>query len=445
MASNSTKPILSPESIVPRSLAHRILMRVEEGAFSHVLVDSELEASALEEADRRLASRLVYGTLAWQRTLDRHIERFSDRPVSSIDRDARWALRLAAYQTSLLDRIPPHAIVDESVKLVEGTNPRATGFVNAVARRLTEASLRPEDAPDPADRQKKPVRWLGDRYSMPNWLANRMLQKHGGVDRAAPHLEAMNREPPIWLYSKSEVAQTEPHPSLPNATRADRFHDEARAAVEAGEAIVQDLGAQLVCALCGPVDDRTVLDACAGLGGKSLNLMTRGATMSLVEPHAAKLERFQTSPFLKTLSEPKLFVGTLQEYDSADRYDVVLVDAPCTALGVLRRHPEARWTRTKKDIQSCAAVQSDLLNAAKQWVKPGGVLVYAVCTFTREETHDQVSSFLESSPEFSADGAPEGDFDWSPYLDESGALSVSPYEHDADGFFAFRFKHTGDT
>lgn len=429
---------------MPRKLAHRVLMRLEDGAFSHILLNSELEKSQLSGPDRALASKLVYGTMARQRTLDRLIEGSSDRPVRKFDQDVKWALRMAAYQLTFLDRIPNHAIVDESVELVHETNPRAKGFVNAVARRLSERELKAEDAPAPADRQKKPVRWLGDRHSVPNWLANRVLQSSGGIDRAEPILAAMNVEAPIWLYSDEEIPDTDAHDAIPHARRSRVLHDAARTALEEGNAFVQDLGAQLICWYCGDVVSKRVLDTCAGLGGKSLHLASRGANMTLVEPKATKLGLFEEQRVRLGLAEAETFEGKLEAFESDSPYDVVLVDAPCSALGIIRRHPETRWTRDQSSILECARQQAELLDQATQHVAPGGALVYAVCTFTPEETTKQIDAFLERHPDWRRAGAPGAPFEWDEFIDDDGDLVLAPHTHDTDGFYACRLQRSGD-
>ncbi len=428
---------------VPRKLAHRVLMRLEKGAFSHILLDAELDRSDLGAADRRLASRLVYGTMAWQRTLDRLIEKQSDRPVRKLDREVQWALRLVAYQLAFLDRIPDHAIVDESVDLISKKKQRARGYVNAVARSLSKTALKPDEAPDPTDRERKPVRWLGDRYSLPNWLANRVLQSEGGVDRAEPVLAAWNTPPPVWLCAPAPIKGAQPHEMVPAAYRAEGITDELRTSLENGDAFVQDLGAQLISWYCGDdFDQSRVLDACAGLGGKSLHLLQRQAEVTLVDPQATKLSLFEEQRKRLNLPEAQTFEGKLEDFEASEAFDIVLVDAPCSGLGVIRRHPETRWTRSASSILECAAVQADLLDTATRYVKEGGTLVYAVCTFMPEETHKQVDGFLERHPDWERVGPPDAPFSWNDFVDDRGDLVLRPHRHDSDGFYASRLQRT---
>ncbi len=394
-----------------RRLAFDVLQRVHvDEAYSHLALDAALEASDLEGPDRGLATALVYGVLTWERALDRLIDRASHRGLKGLNSETLDLLRVGVYQLRFLDRVPDHAALDETVAVARNVPGADHRLVNAVLRR---AAAHPDEPWWGAVPERKPARWLGERWSLPNWLGNRLHQQFG-LERAASLAEAFTTAPPIWVR---EIGG--------GAVRLERLDDAARARIEAGEIVVQDLGAQRVVDLCAAGPDDTVLDACAGLGGKTLHLAASAKRVVAVDPALSKLELLSAAATRLGLADRiRVVPGVLStELDDAP-FDGVLVDAPCTGLGVLRRHPETRWRRTEPDIGRVADVQRDLLDIAAGLVRPGGWLVYSVCTWTREETSKQVEQFLERHPRFALDG----DY-----------LVTMPDSDDADGFFGARF------
>ncbi|MFW5967039.1 MAG: 16S rRNA (cytosine(967)-C(5))-methyltransferase RsmB [Persicimonas sp.] len=434
---------------MPRKLAQQILEKIErEDAYSHIALDAAMSRSDLDARDRGLATEIVYGTLTWQRAIDSILDEHVRRDLDSLDVPVLVALRAAVYQMVFLDRIPAHAAVDEAVEIVKGGPSRAAaGLVNAVLRSLVRAD-------DPkwwrdADREKKPVRYLGERYSLPNWIANRLVQYHG-VDRAEEMCEAFNRRPPLYLRATGDedpgdlpdgVTSVE---GVPGALRADSLGDAVRDGLEEGRWVVQDLGSQLVTLYTGPGRGDAVLDACAGLGGKTLHLarlVGDAGRVVAVDPVASKIELLTEGAERLGLAERiEAHVARLQDYarDADERFDVVLVDAPCSGLGVLRRHPETRWRRREADIPKLVALQRELIDAAAELVRPGGALAYSVCTFTTEEGPRQVDNFLDRHDNWRLADPPEESrgVEWKTYVDETGRLALNPLEHDSDAFFA---------
>jgi 16S rRNA (cytosine967-C5)-methyltransferase len=436
----------------PRQVAQQVLETIESyDAYSHIALGASLERSDLDARDRGLVTELVYGTLTWQRALDEVLDGFVRGGVNSLDGRVLVALRVGAYQLLFLDRIPAHAAVDEAVEIIKrGPSRKASGLVNAVLRNIVRKKGDVQWWSD-ADRQKKPVRYLGHRYSLPNWIANRMLQQWG-LERAETFAEAFNRRPPLYLRSTQDVESAdlpdgvEPAGDVPGALRAESMTDEVRAGLEDGRWVVQDLGSQLVGLYAGGEPEMSVLDGCAGLGGKALHLARlvgpAGGVVAL-DPVDTKIQMLCSSAERIGLTERlSTHVGTLQSYaeEAEDTFELVLVDAPCSGLGVMRRHPETRWRRSEADIRQLVELQRELLDAAAELVAPGGTLVYSVCTFTNEEGPKQVDSFLERHDTFSRVGPPEDDVDWKKYVDDDGQLRLNPAEHDADAFFAGRMR-----
>lgn len=446
--------MIALSEIGPRQIAQQVLETIErEDAYSHIALDAALERSSLDGRDRGLATELVYGTLTWQRALDNVLAKFVRRGLDGLDLPVLVALRVAVYQLLFLDRIPAHAAVDEAVEITKkGPSRAAAGLVNGVLRSIVRKKGDVQWWSD-GDRDKKPARYLGERYSLPNWITNRMLQ-YWGLERAEKLCEAFNTRPPLYLRLTGEdtelPAGVEPVVGVPGAVRAESFSGEVRDGLDAGKWVVQDLGSQLIGHFAGAEPDLAVLDGCAGLGGKALHLAKlvgpEGGVVA-VDPADSKIELLCATAEKASLTERvRTQVASLQDFakNSDETFDLVLIDAPCSGLGVIRRHPETRWRRKESDIFELTKLQQDLLDTAAELVRPGGTLTYSVCTFTTEEGPKQVERFLERHDVFERAGAPESgpgaEVDWKNYVDEDAQLTLDPFQHDTDAFFAARLR-----
>lgn len=457
---------------MPRKTALEVLKRVErEHAYSHIALANSFLARPLSGRDRGLATEIVYGTLTRQRTLDTMLGPFVKRGMRGLDRGILIVLRMALYQLVYLDRIPAHAIVDEAVNLAKGESGKgASGLVNGVLRNILRNREKLQGW-DEADAERRPVRYLAERYSLPDWLANRLIQHYGGgpngAERARAVADAYCQRPDLYLrLLKGNSAELLEIPEgvqeiegVPGAFRVAGFGEELRAGLEDHRWVVQDLGSQLIGWFVDAQPGDNVLDACAGLGGKTLSLaddvLKAGETLGrvqAVEPNAGKVEKLRKAVAACGWQDSvQVHPGTLQEYfaaseeDCREAFDRVLVDAPCTGLGVIRRHPETRWRRTEADIRALSKIQRDLLDLGAACVRPGGVLVYSVCTFTVEEGTRQIVQFLERHPEFERVGSPvyedgKAVVDWSNYTDANGDLALNPLDHETDAFYAVRLR-----
>jgi 16S rRNA (cytosine967-C5)-methyltransferase len=386
----------------PRELARRVLARVErDRAWATLALDGELTRSGLDERDRRLAAELVYGVLRHRARLDRAIAAYAD--LKRTPPAALLALRVAAYQLLLLDRIPAHAAVDDAVGAArQAGGAKVAGFVNAVLRKLATAG----EPPLPDD----PRAALEIRCSMPGWIVDELAAALPSSDQLDAAADALTRPAPLWARAnlrrasrdevraalEAEGATVEPGPTAASLKVSELGDPAASASFRAGLWTVQDLGAQRVGELAGVAGVSRVLDACAGVGGKSTHLAellgpdvridaadVSKAKLELAAASAARLGHANITPVRCDLLDPRAPLG--------DAYDVIVVDAPCTGLGVLRRHPEARWRLTPDDVGRAAEVQARLLDALIPRLAPGGTLVYSVCTFTRREGKDQIA------------------------------------------------------
>lgn len=428
-----------------RDVARRVLRRVDDGAYATLALAGELQrARGLGAADRGLCTELVYGVLKRRARLDWALGRYAPRGLDALDQSVRDALRVGAYQVLFL-RVPAHAAVDdavEAVKRVRGA--KLAGFVNALLRRLAKEG---EPAP-PQDGLER----LAVVESAPAWLVRDALARFDATEARA-YLAALNEPAPLWLRTNTlrttrqeamaALLTERPESTLraaeavPEAFLAEKVGDPAALRVF-GEGLVtaQDVAAQRIARLCDPQPGEQILDACAGVGGKSTHLAALSrdqARIDTADRSARKLELAgdlahrlgvsSLSPVVCDLADPRAPL--------APSYDRVLLDAPCSGLGVLRRHPEAKWRRGPEDLAGLAELQARILAALAPRVRRGGVLVYSVCTYTDEEGPRQLERFLAAHPDFSLD----------PEVPEQ-PLTTWPHRDDADAFWAVRLRRT---
>jgi 16S rRNA (cytosine967-C5)-methyltransferase len=421
-----------------RTVAFQLLRAVDaDGAYANLALPPLIDTAGLAGRDAALATELGYGTVRAAGTLDEIIAACVDRPLAEVQPAVRDLLRLGAYQL-LRTRIPPHAAVATTVDLARATgNARAAGFVNAVLRKITRSDW--AQWTDRLGRGRTPLRQLALRTAHPEWIAAAFAEALGdSSDETARALEADDERPQTHLVAwpgrcdRAELGGT-PGPWSPYAVRLDGGDPGDLAAVREHRAAVQDEGSQL-CAIAlatAPLDgrDERWLDLCAGPGGKTALLAAlaaeRGATVTANElrEHRAKLVRQATAPW-----QVEVVTGDARDFPSRDGgYDRVLVDAPCTGLGALRRRPEARWRRDPDDVPTLAALQGELLDAALRLVRPGGVVAYVTCSPHLAETRDVVAGrdLLDARPMFP--GVPE--------LGDGPTVQLWPHRHGTDAMF----------
>jgi 16S rRNA (cytosine967-C5)-methyltransferase len=428
-----------------------------DGAYANLALPALIAQAGLIERDAALATELAYGTVRATGTLDAVLAACIDRDLAAVEPAVLDLLRLGAYQ-ALRTRVPPHAAVATTVDLARTTeHARAAGFVNAVLRRVTTLSW---DAWADELAAGDPTRRLALRYAHPGWVvaafadalrpASPHEQSPAGPGNDEPwgegELEAAlqaDDERPVthlvaWpgLSTQAELvadAGGEPGPWSPYAVRTERGDPGRVAAVRERRAGVQDEGSQL-CAVAlatAPLDgpDEHWLDLCAGPGGKAALLAAlaaeRGATLHANElrPHRAELVRRVTSQWNVEVS-----VADARQLTGRDGgYDRVLLDAPCTGLGALRRRPEARWRREPDNVPQLAELQRQLLAAALRLVRPGGVVAYVTCSPHRAETLDVVAGqpLVDARPLFPG----------VPALGDGPTVQLWPHRQGTDAMF----------
>jgi 16S rRNA (cytosine967-C5)-methyltransferase len=435
-----------------RELALEVLTRVEEDrAFAGLLLDHHLNRSGLSARDRRLATELTYGVLRWGSRLDAYLRRTSHRPLAGLPSWLRNLLRLGAYQCLFLDRIPPYAAVHESVTLAKARGHEGIAlFVNAVLRAVIRHGKLLEEPQDPLEA-------LAVRHSFPLWLVRRWVGRYG-AEEAETLMTALNQRPPFTirvntlrltreemiLHLKSEGAEASPTPYAPEGLILDTsLLPDSSPSFREGLWTVQDEASILVGHLLAPRPGERVLDLCAAPGGKTTHLAqlmeNRGLIVG-VDPHAGRLELAREACRRLGVEIVELVLGQAQTLSRHASFDRVLVDAPCSNLGILRRAPELKWSRQEEELPRLSATQVEILEAAAALVRPGGVIVYSTCSLEPEENEAVVTALLTRHPEFTPD-PPEPDEPATPLTGESCVFRAFPHLHGTDGFTAFRLQH----
>jgi len=431
--------------------ALRILVRVEQDrAFADIVLEHALAHARLEPRDAALCTELVYGTLRWRRHLDWRLAPHLKRPLEKLDPWVRSLLRLTAYQLFFLDRVPRWAAVDEAVSLakLKSRRPGPPEFVNAVLRSLTRATGAP---PPPAS----PVEAAAVRCSFPDWIAARWLDRYGAAEAEAL-MVASNDRPPTTLRANAlrttrealgarvrdeELASTHPTELAPEGLIVDHGAAGRWAAFADGWCTVQDEASMLVARLLDPRPGELVGDVCAAPGTKATHLAelmgNRGRIVAM-DPQAARLK-------LVSKAAARLGIGIIETHVGSaaslagrwrGRCDAVLVDAPCSNLGVLRRNPDVKWRRGPDDLLRLQAKQQTIVAAAASMVKPGGRLVYATCSLEPEENEEVIASL----PGHGSEWQPDTSASFPVPSDAEGFVRLLPHRHGTDGFTAIRLR-----
>lgn len=364
-----------------RRLALELLDRIEPGgAYANLVLDEALRRSGLDERDRHFTTELVYGTTRMRRACDFLVDRFLQR---SIEPTVRNALRLGAYQLHHLG-LAPHAAVGETV----GAAPlRARGLVNAVLRRVADAGV---DWPDDAT-----------RLSYPDWIVARLRADLGEADAMAA-LEVM---------------------------------DEAASATDPVDGYVQDQASRWVAEAVGAAAGERVLDLCAAPGGKALLMAATGASVVAADVRPRRLELVRANASRLGQHLPLLVADGRRPAVRGESVDRVLVDAPCTGLGALRRRPDARWRIDDAAVERLAALQIALAESAAALLPPGGTLVYSVCTLTDAESLAIDRHLARARPDLTAIDRPP-----APWRPHARGARLLPQDAGTDGMYVLRLR-----
>jgi 16S rRNA (cytosine967-C5)-methyltransferase len=407
-----------------------------------------------DDRDRALTVDIVTGTLRWMRSLDHLVGHFARRPIARLDADVLTVLRLSVYQLLHLDRVPASAVVDDAVDLTRGARKQsATGFVNAVLRSILRSRGRlplPARPADPADRDAA-MEYLGVTHSHPDWLVERWLDRHG-FDAVERWVQFNNVPAPLTLRANRlrisrerlrdllahDGIETTPTPHAPDGLVVTEGNP-LRAPLD-GTFFVQDEASQLVALTVGARPGERILDLCASPGGKTTAMaadMEDSGILIASDVRSRRVALLRNTVTASGASHVHIIQAAPEgALPFSQPFDRVLVDAPCSGLGTVRRDPDIRWRRVEGDLVTLARDQLRLLHRAAEAVRPGGRLVYATCSSEPDENEHVVDRFLREQPAFELVSL-QGQSDvLTPLLDDRGLLRTLPFAHGLEAFFA---------
>lgn len=410
-----------------RQWACDILNRVEtERSYVNLRLQEALGRAQLSPLDKALCTSLVYGTLQRQRALDAVLQEHCRQPLDKLDKTVLVILRMTAYQVLYFDKVPAYAALNDGVDLCKQTKPKAAGLVNAVVRAVLRDGRPVAERLRVLGQSKSWAEQVGLMLSYPDWLVQRLSDAYGR-DRTEAMLTSCNEPAPLSVRANVMRTSREqvmsrlqqdfdvtglPSPVSPYGVRIPRGLDVSDwDAWLDGEVTVQDEGAMLIAPLLQPTAGARMLDMCAAPGGKTTHIAElQGDTGEVVacDVHQHKLTLIQDTAMrlqLRSIVVDAIDGRTLpQRHGWLNHFDAVLVDAPCSGFGVLRHRPDVRWQRSQRDVQELVKLQVELLSAAIDVVRPGGVVVYSTCTLLPEENEGVVERVLaERSQELVCD------------------------------------------
>jgi 16S rRNA (cytosine967-C5)-methyltransferase len=438
-----------------RTIAAAVLKDMEEeGAYSNLKLNQYFKSYGLEHINRNFASEILYGTLRNKLKIDYMISKFSKITLDKMSPWTRNIIRTAVYQIFYMDRVPEFAAVNEAVEIAKAKDRKAASFVNGVLRGI----LRNKEDYNKID-VKDHIRKMSIEYSHPEWFIKKYLPIFG-EEFLCRWMEKNNTPSHMTVRVNTLKTDTEDAARLfeekgigvkrgilPEALILEGYGMiEKSDEYNSGLITIQDESSMLASRVLCPAPDSRVLDMCSAPGGKATH-------MAQLMRNSGEVRAFDLYPHkIKLIRENALRMGLhiikAQEGDAAkhnqelESYaDFLLLDAPCSGLGLMRKKPEIRWRVTEEDIMNLQKVQKDILSNVSGYVKPGGHMVYSTCTITREENEDVLDYFLKTNSEFFID-------DIHSYIPEElkdsitpeGFLKLFPQDHNTDGFFIARLR-----
>lgn len=433
-----------------RKLALRILDEIESTKdFSHIVFNRTIAQFDIEAIDRRFTSQLVFGVLENKLLLDYYIRKLSKVRFSRIDSSLINILRLGLYQLTFLDKVPDSAAVNECVKLAKKIGPREGNSANGLLRTFIRNGCNIELP----DANKHPITALGIKYSHPEWLVEMWIKAYG-IDFTEALLKANNTTPKLTLrtqtlhISRASLIQKlteqgvvcEPVSWIDEGIVVQALNHISitdLVGYNEGWFQIQDLSSMSVGLYAGVKANDLVIDVCAAPGGKATHvaqlMQDRGKVIArdLYDEKCALVE--------ENVKRLKLKSVVVEKYDACmcdesliDQADVVLVDAPCSGLGIIRRKPDIKYNKTLEQISALESIQKEILTQSAKYVKAGGRLMYSTCTLNPNENQEMIKWFLSNNASFEIEALPSSDRD--------GFLTFFPNQHETDGFFIAKLK-----
>ncbi|GGB56981.1 16S rRNA (cytosine(967)-C(5))-methyltransferase RsmB [Fictibacillus barbaricus] len=447
-----------------RAIALDVLLKIEQNqAYSNLQLNQTLQNANIKNVDKGLLTNIVYGTIQRKNTIDFYVDQLLNKPVKKKDRWVLTLLRLSIYQMLYMDRVPDHAIIHEAVEITKQRGHQGlAGLVNGILRKLQREGTASMDKKAGEGSEKDAL-----IYSMPQWLFERWSDQFGQEDakkmaesnllassvtaRVNTHLT--NRQDVLKQLKEEGIVAEEGELSPEGIIIKEGYLPETEV-YKRGLVTIQDESSMLVARAVDPAPGDYVLDTCAAPGGKSTHMAElmqgKGKVISL-DLHAHKIDLINKQAKrldLENIEASVLDARKVTEKFLPETFDRVLVDAPCSGFGVIRKKPDLKWSKTEEDVMRLNAIQKDILDAASKMVKQGGSLVYSTCTVDKEENKMVADWFLDNHPEF----------EWDPnftermpqnvrsyIIDGRSDLQIMPHYFNSDGFYiaAYRKKTTG--
>ena len=415
-------------------------------AYSNIALNKHLKGSRLSVADKGLVTEIVYGTVARKLTLEWYLSHF----IEDRDKLDNWLyilLLLSAYQLRYLDKVPNHAVVNEAVELAKARKKGSEKLVNAVLRRILR-----EGWPD-IDSIKRKNKRDSIAYSLPVWLVSKLKEEYG-EERAQAIFESLLERNKASIrvndLSRKEeikaVLDASDSPLAVSGLVKEQGHFAGHDLFVEGAITIQDESSQLVAPTLDLQGDEQVLDACAAPGGKTAHMasyLTSGKVTALdLYDHKLDLiqENAQRLGVADRVQTQKLDARKVHEFFDRDSFDKILVDAPCSGIGLLRRKPDIKYNKETADFASLQQIQLEILGSVCQTLRKGGIITYSTCTIVSEENFHVVEAFLESHPEFEQVKLEHECKD----ILKDGCILITPELYGSDGFFISQFRKISD-
>lgn len=433
-------------------LLHLVL---NEGKYSNKLIQSTIDQSQMPELDKRFIRSLVYGVIEHAMTLDYWVSKLSTTKLNKIEPKTLMILKMALYQIAYMDRVPNSAAVDEAVKMTKKVNFKSSGFVNGVLRSFIRLEGR-WPYPDP---EKSLAEYLSVYYSHPLWLVKRWLGEFG-VEKTKALLSADNAVPRVSIRVntlkierddlverlREEGVLTQKHDLIPDALLVDEIGQtplHRLDAFEKGLFFLQDLSAMLVGHVANPLEGEHILDMCSAPGGKTSHLaqlmndkgsiVARDVSEYKIGLVRENLERLGIQSVTLEVKDALIF-----NENEIQKYDKIILDAPCSGLGIIRRKPEIRYNRTEQDLTALSEIQKNMLSTAAKYLKVGGSLIYSTCTIEAVENEKVIEWFLETHPDFELAKLPKSLMGLS---EDEVSLKLYQSLESYDGFYIVKLNH----
>lgn len=441
----------------PREIALKVLYEIDKNnAYSNISLKKHLKNASLKTVDRAFVTQLVYGVVKNKSRLDWIISKYSNTPIRKMSYWVLNILRLGIYQIIFLDKVPQSAAVNESVKLARKYgHKRISGFINAILRNITRAN-----SEDLIPSNKDEIEYISTYYSHPKWLIEKWVRDYG-KDFTTKLAKKNNENPEVTIRTnilkasraelmellQNEGMKAEKGKWCPEAILLKNTSNiEESTSFKKGLFQIQDQSSMLVAHILDPKEDQLILDLCSAPGGKTTHISEKmGNTGKIIarDIHSHKLDLMEKNNERLGISNIKLERFDALELDSnlIEKADRVLLDAPCSGLGIIRKKPDLKWNKRLEDIEDIIALQYRMLENATKYLKKDGILIYSTCTINPDENLNIIKKFLNNNTNFKL--VPIDPF--SPKIKEhseieKGYLQTFPHIDDIDGFFICKLK-----